>query len=348
MELFITILLFLVGLVLIVKGGDVFVDAASWMAKVSGIPQFIIGATVVSLATTLPEMLVSFLAAGEGKIDMATGNAVGSVTANIGLIMGVALVCMPTVIRRGEYMVKCLLMLGAAAIMVGFGFTGSIGLVPNILLMLIFVAAMWENVYHARKAMAAPGGALAQSGSGGIETAQAAVSTEAAAAEDAIEEPAQPSFKRQCVVNILKFVLGAAAIVVGAQLLVDNGSALAIFLGVPERIIAVSVVAIGTSLPELVTTLTAIAKKQSALSIGNIIGANIIDLALILPISALISGSALPVSAQSAMVDMPACLIVGLIAIVPALITKKFHRWQGVVMIAFYLAYIIYTTVFLG
>ena len=92
MTIFITVLLFVLGLVLIVKGGDWFVDAASWFAEISGIPKFIVGATIVSLATTLPELLVSVFAAAEGSVDISVGNAVGSVTANLGLIMGISIV----------------------------------------------------------------------------------------------------------------------------------------------------------------------------------------------------------------------------------------------------------------
>ena len=102
MHIFLVILLFAVGIILIVKGGDYFVDAASWMAEVSGIPKLIVGATVVSFATTLPELLVSAFAAAQGKVDMSIGNAVGSVTANLGLIMAIALICMPTVIKRAQ------------------------------------------------------------------------------------------------------------------------------------------------------------------------------------------------------------------------------------------------------
>ena len=115
MELAVMLAVFLAGIILIVKGGDFFVDAASWIAEISGIPKLVVGATIVSLATTLPELLVSMLAAVQGKVDMAVGNAVGSVTANLGLIMAISVVCMPGVIRRGDYLLKALLMLSACA-----------------------------------------------------------------------------------------------------------------------------------------------------------------------------------------------------------------------------------------
>lgn len=137
LEIVLVGVLFLLGIVLIVKGGDSFVDAASWMAEASGIPKLIVGATVVSLATTLPEMLVSAMAAAEGKVDMSIGNAVGSVTANIGLIMVISLLCMPAVIKRRDYIGKSVLMLAAAAIIAVAGKTGSISLEVSLVLLII-------------------------------------------------------------------------------------------------------------------------------------------------------------------------------------------------------------------
>lgn len=318
MHILLVILLFAVGIILIVKGGDYFVDAASWMAEVSGIPKLIVGATVVSFATTLPELLVSAFAAAQGKVDMSIGNAVGSVTANLGLIMAIALICMPTVIKRRDYMLKSCLMLGAALFLVIFGAGGELALIPSILLLVIFIVAMAENIHEARLGMR----------------------------EEEREEEAglkQKPAPKEIALNIIKFIVGTVGIVLGAQLLIDNGSELARFIGVPERIIGVTIIAIGTSLPELVTTITAIAKKQASLSVGNIIGANIIDLTLILPISAMIYGGGLPVSRQVAMMDLPACLLVGCIAVIPALISQKFRRSQGIVLLFTYAAYVVIT-----
>ena len=327
MEIAITVLLLIVGLVLIIKGGDFFVDAASWMAEASGIPKLIVGATVVSFATTLPELLVSIFAAldaraaealspgsGIGMVDMSIGNAIGSVTANLGLIMGIALVAIPMAIRRKDYMLKMILMLVAAAVAVCFSlFDNGVGMVASILLIIIFVIAMYDNIHEA--VVAVKGGAKGQQ----------------------LDEPVT---KKAVITNVVKFLIGAVGTVAGAQLLVDNGSALASMCGVSDRIIA-----IGTSLPELVTTLTAIAKKQGSLSAGNIIGANIIDLTLILPVCALIYGSKLPASPTVAMVDIPACLIIGILSVVPTLITKKFSRWQGVLILAAYAVYIVLSVI---
>ena len=318
-NLALTILLFLVGMVLTIKGGDFFVDAASWIAERSGIPKLIIGATIVSLATTMPEMLVSVMAAVQGKVDMSIGNAVGSVTANLGLIMALAVVFMPGVIRRKDYLLKSILMLAASAIIVLCGLTGSVSVAMCAVLLVIFAVYLWDNVHEAHRTIRLNG-----------------QQPDRAAA-------AQETGRRVVLVNIAKFVGGAAAIVLGAQLLVDNGSTLARLAGISERVIGVTLVAIGTSLPELITTITAISKKQSELSVGNILGANILDLTLIMPLSSLISGKPLPVSQTMAAIDLPACLLVGLIATIPALIGKRFARWQGAVLLVVYAGYVVLT-----
>jgi cation:H+ antiporter len=316
MEIFLACLLFAVGIVFIVKGGDFFVDAASWIAEVSGIPKFIIGATIVSLATTLPELLVSLFAAVQGSVDMAIGNAVGSVTANVGLIMGISVVCIPAAMKRKKIAFKSIMMVCSIALLWLFSIGGKLGLLPSILMLLIFVVFIIENVVSAKKSMVGD------------------------------KEEKEPQTKKVVVTNIGKFIIGAAGIVAGAQLLVNNGKILAKAIGIPEAIIGVTVIAIGTSLPELVTTITAIKKKQASLSIGNIIGANVIDLTLIMPLCALISGGGLPVSQQSIMLDLPACLFVILIAIVPTLISQKFRRWQGVAMLVTYVVYLVLLCVF--
>lgn len=324
MELTITILLFLVGIVLIVKGGDFFVDAATWIAEVSGIPKVIIGATVVSLATTLPEMIVSVIAAVDGKVDMAVGNAVGSVTANIGLIMAISLIFMPSVINRKDYVPKSVLMFCASLVIVASGRAGNIGIFLSLILLVIFVLFLMENIRSTQASMNKSTAAL-----------QAAESTAAVSKSD--------TEKSVVITNIVKFIAGAAGIVIGANLLVNNGSELARYIGISERIIGVTLVAVGTSLPELVTTITAIVKKQSSLSIGNILGANIIDLTLILPVSMIFARKPLPIAPSSATLDFPACLLVGCIAVVPMIITSKFKRWQGFALLGVYAVYLVMT-----
>lgn len=305
------IIMFVFGLFLIVKGGDIFVDAATWIAEATGIPKFIIGATVVSFATTLPELLVSAIAAAKGQNDMAIGNAVGSVTANVGLIMSISVLCMPALVKRKEVAFKGSLMILAIAALFAFSCSLQLNLWQSIIMIAIFAVFMMENIISGKKSL-------------GV--------TE--------EDRGPKATGKDVFINVTKFIIGALGIVVGADLLVDDGTIIAQRAGVSEAIIGVTIIAVGTSLPELVTTITAIAKKQSDLSIGNIIGANIIDLTMILPICAFLSGGSLPVGRQSAFLDMPVCMLVICIALIPTLITKKLSRWQGALMISIYIGYI--------
>ncbi len=306
----ITLALLLLGIVFIVRGGDAFVDAASWIAEISGVPQFIIGATVVSLATTLPELIVSSLAAMDGKADMAVGNAVGSVTANLGFIMALSIICMPGVIRRRQILWKSLLMIAAALLLIILSWGGALSSLSSLWLLLIFGLFILENIRGARQGAGCHQTVTPLRGPGDLPR------------------------------NIFKFILGALAIVIGADLMVDNGSQLAMLLGVPERIVAVTIIAIGTSLPELVTTLTAIAKRQSSLSIGNILGANILDLTMILPVCSLLSGGEIMISHHMGVLDMPVCLGIILLATLPALLSGRFSRKQGVFMLVCYSLYV--------
>ena len=163
-----------------------------------------------------------------------------------------------------------------------------------------------------------------------------------AGAEETEEAPA--SDRRSIVLNILRIVGGAACIVVGSQLLVSNGSLIAASWGVSEAIIGVTIVAIGTSLPELVTAVTSLIKKQSSMSVGNVIGANVIDTTLILAVCSFVYGGKLPVSAQNIYLDFPVAIVVTLIAIIPTIVCRRFQRWQGVLMLAVYIAYLVVVT----
>ena len=307
------VLLFAAGLVCIIKGGDLFVDAAGWIAEASGIPKFIIGATIVSFATTLPEMLVSVFAALEGNADIAVGNAVGSVTANTGLIMCLSLVCMTCLMERRQFGVKACLLLAAILSLFGFTRDGRLSVAEGLLVLVIFAGFLAESLISARREQ-------------GTELK---------------EDEERPAVSGKTVAgNIVKFVLGAAGIVLGAQLLIDNGSAIASLLGVPDAIVAATMIAVGTSLPELVTTLTAIRKRESSLSVGNIIGANIMDLTLILPLCSLILGKSLPVQSQGMLLDIPACLVICAAVLVPALWKGKFQRWMGFLAGGLYIVYL--------
>lgn len=329
METVLMYLLFAVGVVLIVKGGDWFVDGAAWVAEVTGIPKFIVGATIVSVATTLPEIIVSAMAAIEGhevllsgvanaqalaqeKVGMAIGNGVGSVICNTAMIMAFSLIFMPTEIDRRKFSPKAVFLGVAVVALFALTFNGSLSSKASIVLIAVFLAYIAENIKSAKADL-----------------------------EDDFDEEKPEKDKKIIIKNIFYIVAGAACIVFGSRLLVNYGSQIAKSWGVSEAIIGVTMVAIGTSLPELVTAVTAVIKKQPSMSVGNVIGANVIDIALILPICSFIYGGVLPVSAQNIYLDFPVAILVSVVALVPTIMAKKFRRWQGIVMLAIYIAYLV-------
>ena len=345
----VTALFFIGGLAMIIKGGDWFVDSASWIAEVLGVPKFVIGATIVSIATTLPEMIVSIAATIKGNVDMAAGNAIGSVTANTAMILGVFIVCMPFAVNRKEFTPKGIIVfLASLGLVLGCIFTQkqtltfegaqgeyySLAIYGTVFLIALFAFFFVENFIsmknHDRQIEPSPDSVALQF-------------------EDDIVPTKETATTADWVKNIVMFLVGAAGTVIGAEILVSAGTVLAEDLGVSQRIISVFAVAIGTSLPELVTTITALRKKEGALSVGNILGANIIDLTLILPICSFITmkngSGALAVSVPSVTVDMVVCLAAIAIAVFPTVISKKFRRWQGILMLAGYVGYVVTTVV---
>ena len=310
MSLLLPSVLFIIGLLLIIKGGDWFVDAAVWFAEVSGIPKVIVGATVVSLATTLPEILVSVLAALQGKADMAIGNAIGSVTANQGLILGISLLFAPLSIRRRDYAARGLLLVLAVAALWYYADSGVLSAAGSLVLLACFLLSMADNLRIARRSMEK-------------------------------ESRRSAPQKGALLLNLGRFLFGTAGIVYGAHLMVENGSLLALRLGIPEAVVGVTLMAVGTSLPELVTAMTALCKNQGALSVGNILGANLIDTTLILPLCALLSGSDLAFSTQALLLDLPVCLLVSSLTVFPALLQQQFSRWQGLALVGMYAGYLV-------
>ena len=302
--------IFVVGLVLTIKGGDWFVDSASWFAEATGIPKFVVGATVVSFATTLPELLVSVRAAMNGSAQLAIGNAVGSVTANTTLIMGVSLVAMASVISRREFSLKGGLLLAAIVGLTVLSLSGALPVWSAFVLWAIFITFMVSNLIEGKKGAA-------------------------------VEKP-DTYEKKDIPAKVLFFLVGTAAIVFGAEFLVSSGKTIAREIGISESIIGFTVIALGTSLPELVTTLTAIRKKENSLSVGNIIGANIIDATLILPLCAVINGQALPVERINLVFDFPVCIAACGVAVIPTIIQGRFKKWQGFALLAVYALYMLF------
>ena len=312
-----SVLLFLVGLLCLIKGGDWFVEGASALARRFHLPELLIGATVVSIGTTLPEVMVSTMSAVSGHGEIAYGNAIGSVICNAALIAAITIAVRPGPVDPKTLRTPVAFFFAAAAIYCvaayGFGkFTRPMGLV----MMALFVAYMAANVAQMKRAPAPAEGPA-----------------EAAEAEMTMAK------------TLVLLVAGAVLIAVGADLLVDNGTRIAQELGVPESVIALTFVALGTSLPELVTAITSLVKGCSDLSLGNIVGANVFNLVLVSGMSVTIAPFTIPQSStlfgvnSSLVLDLPVMLAVMVLMCLPALLRGKLSRAQGVGLLCIYAAF---------
>lgn len=305
-----TVLLFILGLILICLGGDRLVDAAVAIAKKAGIPQIVVGATIVSLGTTLPEILVSTTAAFDGSAAIAAGNAFGSIICNTALIAGLTQTIRPakkvefsSLAWRGAFFFIALIAMNV------YGYvTGTFNRPAGIVLLLAFVLYAWLNVKR---------------------------SAGEADEEENQEDVSGISIPKQLGILVICAIL----LYFGANLLVDNGILIAGALGVPERVIAVTFIALGTSLPELVTSVMSLVKGYGNVGLGNVIGANILNMLLVIGIPAAVAG--IPLERQTVMVDMPLALMVMAVLIVPILIRKKSSRVQGIALLSIYAAYCI-------
>lgn len=307
-------ILFVLGLLCLIKGGDWFVDGASALARRFHLPELLIGATVVSIGTTLPEVMVSTISAVSGHGEIAYGNAIGSVICNAALIAAITIAVRPGKVDPKTLKTPVAFFFAAAAIYCAAAYVfGRFTRVMGIIMLAMFVAYMVVNVLQMKN-------------------------TPAEAHEDAEEE--MPLAK-----TLVLLVLGAVLIALGANLLVDNGTLIAQALGVPESVIALTFVALGTSLPELVTAITSLVKGHSDLSLGNVVGANVFNLVLVSGVSVTLAPFTVPQSAtlfginSSLVLELPVMLAVMLILTVPALCKGKLNRVQGILLLAIYAAF---------
>ena len=319
----IPVLLFALGLVLLIKGGDWFVDGATGIAERFHVPEIIIGATVVSIGTTLPEVMVSATSALTGHGEIAYGNAIGSIICNTALIAALTVAIRPGPVDTKALKTPVLFFFGSAAIYVSNAYvTGYFGRPLGILLLAIFVVYLVVTV---RQGFRNP--------------------VKAAAEEEETKEIEEKATKNSMGKDILLLVVGAALVAVGADLLVDNGTLIAQALGVPESVIALTFLALGTSLPELVTAITSLAKGHGALSLGNVIGANLFNLVLVSGMSMTLAPFYIPESSTlfgvnaSLVLDIPLMLFVMAFLTLPALKTRKLSRYQGIVLLILYAAF---------
>ena len=316
--MFLSVLLFAIGLVLLIYGGDWFVDGATGVARRFNLPDIVVGATVVSIGTTLPEVMVSTTGALMGSGAMAYGNAIGSIICNTALIAAISIVCNPGPVNTRSMKTPAFFFFLAAAIycMAAYG----LGTFPR---WLGFVMLSVFAVYM-------------------FLTVRSGLRNPDAAEEE--EEQERPFWQ-----ELMLLVTGAGVIAIGAHLLVEHGQIIALELGVPETVVALLFVALGTSLPELITTITSLRKGRASLGVGNVIGANIFNLVLVSGVAVTLAPFDVPVENTlldtglnlSLVFDIPVMLLVMSLMIFPALKTRRLSRWQGTTLLAIYTAFVV-------
>lgn len=326
----IPILLIILGFVLLLKCGDLFVDSAAWIAEVSGIPKFIIGVTLVSFATTLPELLVSMMAVTSGYVSLGIGNAVGSTICNAGLVLALSILSLAgKVDDYKSFYIKSAMLLGAFVMLFLFTFNDLVlTKFDAALIFCIFIFFIYYNYMHMKSKTAS----------------------------FKCREDYVPHDKKQMSNKVILLFVSAFGLVVGSRLLVDNATVIAEAMQIPHQIIGLTVIALGTSLPELATTLTSIKKKEYSMSLGNIMGANILNLTLILPLCTFISSNGLVIDpqqldmftqpiAQTVWIDLPVSFALSILFIVPTIFQKRFRKWQGAVMLIIYFSYMAFLAI---
>lgn len=315
--MFISVLFFALGLVLLIKGGDWFVDGATGIARRFRLPDIIVGATVVSIGTTLPEVMVSTTGALLGQGAMAYGNAIGSIICNTALIAAISVTCNPGPVNVKTMKMPVFFFFTSAAVYcLAAYWLGTFPRWLGIIMLAIFVVYLIANV---RQGLRYP--------------------------EETAEEAESAKAPRSLAMELVLLVIGAALIAYGANLLVEHGTIIAQKLGVPETVIALTFVALGTSLPELITTITSLKKGHASLGIGNVIGANVFNLVLVSGMAVTIAPFDVPVGKlllgqnASLVLDIPLMLLVMLLLTVPALTKKRLSRWQGITLLCIYAAF---------
>jgi cation:H+ antiporter len=310
--------LLVVGLALLIKGGEIFVGAAVRIAEFLRMPKVVVGSTLVSLATTTPELVVSIMAGAKGEAELAVGNAIGSCICNVGLILGVTAALKPVDVHTAALRTPLLAMFGFGALL--FGMSSDLRLSRNQGLVLVgagllyFVYDFW---HHARQR-------------------KPELTAEAVEIKEAITSRF-PWFHGRSG-SIMQFIAGAGIVVVGSRFLVDASVTLAAALGIPSILIGLTVVAVGTSLPELITAVTSSRKAVSDLAVGNVLGANIANLTLIVGTAAVLSD--VRMSRQSQLFNFPALLVMFAVLLWMLLTDRRVTRKEGVTLLVLYVFYI--------
>lgn len=319
------ILLLIIGMGLLVKGADWFVSGSGAIAKALKIPPLIIGLTLVSMGTSAPEASVSINSAVNGMNDMSIGNVVGSNIFNTLFILGVSSLILPLSVGKDmkRYDVPIMVCLYGVLLLFAFVITPmKLDIYESVTMLVLFVAYTVFLILRTKKA--------------NKKLAATPESTGELTAEVKEEK------KKPIWLSIILAMIGLAGIIFGGDLVVDNAAAIAKSAGMSESLVGLTIVAVGTSLPELVTSVVASIKKENDIAIGNVIGSNIFNIIFILGLSSTISNLTLD---TSALVDMLVMLGSGIIILLISLFSKKMQRWQGAITVLIYIGYLAYIIV---
>ncbi len=304
--------LLIAGFVLLIKGADFFVEGSSSAAKKLSVPPIIIGMTIVAMGTSLPETSVSVSASMAGKNDLSISNAVGSNIFNLMIVAGLCAILCPLPINRDTLKRDFPFSIFAAAVLLGFGFfTGSISRISGIVLLLLFIFFLYIMINSALKAR--------RSGT---------------VISDEEEIKILPAW--QCIIYIIGGIIAIAA---GGKMVVEGASDIARSLGMSDNLIGMTIVALGTSLPELVTSVVAARKNEIDMALGNVIGSNVFNIFFVLGIAAAISPIAFTMQNS---IDTIFLIASSLLVLVFCLPKKKLVRWHGISMAALYAGYTVY------
>ena len=372
----VSVLLFAVGLVLLIKGGDWFVDGATGIAKRFNLPDIVVGATVVSIGTTLPEVMVSTTGALQGSGAMAYGNAIGSIICNTALIAAISITCNPGPVNVKSMKTPVIFFFASAALYCLASYV--LGEFPRWMGFVMLGIFVVYTILTVRNGLKNPDAAEEEEEEEGAADLKGLLTEVALLAVCAavivflssvttgllmfavfavysflkyrgIQKASQEISGKQLWEELAFLVIGAAVIAVGADFLVEHGQVIAIELGVPETVVALLFVALGTSLPELVTTITSLKKGRASLGVGNVIGANVFNLVLVSGVAVSLAPFQVPCENflldtglnMSLVFEIPVMLGVMSLMTIPALLTKKLGRWQGIALLGIYAAFVV-------
>ena len=310
LQVLLQLLLLVVGFVMLVKGADWFVDGASKVAERFGIPQLVIGLTIVAMGTSLPEAAVSTSAALKGSAEITIGNVLGSNILNVLLILGITSVISPLMVQLSTVKYEIPMVIAASALLAGLGlFDGTVGRIDGVILLIGMGLYLFYLFQMSKKG------------------------------QDAAEEDGNSEKKDKIIKLVLLILVGGVMIVWGSTITVDAATALATIFGMEERIIGLTIVAFGTSLPELVTSATAAIKGKADIAVGNIVGSNLFNLLFVVGIAATIT----PVIYEAKfVVDTIVCIGSAILLWLCVLRTKKLNRVGGAILLICYAAYFVY------